>query len=144
MLVIAYALLAPPLGALAFWSLTMLPTALLATVQHGFDPAAWSAAVKLLMIFASYSYLLGFLPALGTGIGHVLARRNLGKPKSRVIVVTATGLVLLALFMLVGTKSSRFDDTTIAFVAAGGISALLIASAVELVLARRLPRLAAS
>lgn len=138
MLVIAYALLAPPLGALAFWSLTMLPTALLATVQHGFDPAAWSAAVKLLMIFASYSYLMGFLPALGTGIGHVLARRKLGKPTSRVIVVTATGFVLLALFMLLGTKSSSFDGTTIAFVAAGSASAFLIALAVELLSVRRL------
>ena len=143
MLVIAYALLAPPLGALAFWSLTMLPTAMLATFQHGFDPAAWSPAVKLLTIYASYCYLLGFLPALGTGIGHALVRRRLGSSKSRVIVVTATGLVLLALFKLVGAKSSSFDETTIAFVAAGGISALLIASAVELVSALRLPRPAA-
>lgn len=138
MLVIAYALLAPPLGALAFWSLTMLPTALLATVQHGFDPTAWSAAFKLLIIFASYSYLLGLLPALGTGIVHVLARRKLGRPKSRVMVVTATGFVLLALFMLLGTKSSSFEGTTIAFVAAGSASAFLIASVVELLSVRRL------
>lgn len=121
----------------------MLPTAVFATFQHGFDPTAWAAAVKLLLIYASYSYLLGFLPALGTGISHALARRKLSNGKSRVIVVTATGLGLLGLFMPVGARSSSFDQTTIAFVAAGGISAFLIASAVELVSARRLPRLAA-
>lgn len=138
MLVIAYALLAPPLGALAFWSLTLLPTAALATFQHGFDLTAWSAAVKLLTIYASYSYLLGFLPALGAGIGHALARQKLGNAKFRVIVVTAAGLVFPALFMLLGEKSSRFNEASIALIAAGGISALLIASAVELVSARRL------
>jgi len=144
MLVIAYALLAPPLGALAFWSLTMLPTALLATLPYGSDPASWSAAVKLLMIYASYSYFLGFLPALGTGIGHALARRKLGHAKSRVIVATGTGLVLPALLMLVGVKAASLDETTIAIVAAGGIAAFLIASAAELIAARRPPRPATS
>ena len=144
MLIIAYALLGPPLGALAFWSVTLLPTALLAMLQSNWGQLSWSPAVKLLMIYASYSYLLGFLPALGTGIGHALAQRKIGRRRLRVIFATATGLFLPSLLMLVGVKTARLDETTIAFVAAGGIAAFLIASAAELVAARRPPRLAAS
>ena len=128
MLIVSYALLGPLLGAITFWSMTF---ALPAIFSGHADTAVWSSGIKLLSIYMQYSYLVGFLPAVGAGICHVIVRRKLNASKARVIFVALIGASLVAvLFGITGNPVDLYE-TTLPMVAAGGSAAFLIAMGVE-------------
>ena len=126
-LIPAYAVLAPPLGAMALWAMTLLPGAVLATIDHGVDTRAWAAIVKLLGTYAMFSYLLGFLPALGAGIAHAVMRQWPWPLKIRIGAVGLTGAALTTALLSMGANAKAQDSMTLFAIAAGGISALLMA-----------------
>ena len=126
-----FAIFGPPLGALVFWSLTNLPTMLEATYERGVDAWAWSASLKLLSTYATYSYFLGFFPAIGSGVAYALACRKLWSVRARIFCASSTGLVLTALLLVFGAKESARDGLTVSLIAAGGVASLLIGTLFE-------------
>lgn len=124
----SYAVVGPPLGAVVFWAITLLPAAISGTIDHGFDERAWRGGLKLLGMYASFSYLLGILPALGAGVLHAVVW-NRRSPRVRVAAAAATGLLLSALLLLLGAGAGEADAIFMAV--GGGLSALLIAVCFE-------------
>ncbi|MFC6281261.1 MULTISPECIES: hypothetical protein [Polaromonas] len=84
-----------------------------------------------------YSYLVGFLPAIGAGVCHVLARRKLVNSTMRVWLVTFAGISLTAILFLAASPPAGFYEIFVPLVAAGGIAAFLMATAVEIFAANR-------
>mgnify|MGYP003583618601 CR=1 FL=1 len=130
-LIPAYVVFGPPLGASALWAMTYLPSALLATLDRGVDAQAWTSIFKLLGTYAMFSYLLGLLPALGAGIAHAVIRRRSGSSRVRIASAGLTGAALTAALLLVGANAKAQDSLTLFAIAAGGISALLMALLLE-------------
>lgn len=137
MLIVSYTLLGPLLGALAFWAMTWLPHGLYTSFLGNADAAIWSAGIKALSIDVLYGYLVGFLPAMGAGVCHVIARRKLDRSKARVFFVSLAGITLTAMLFWVASPPAGFYEIFAPLVATGGIAAFLMATAVEIFAARR-------
>lgn len=138
-LVPSYLIFGPPLGALAFWAMTLLPVALQASIERGIDAQAWAAGLKLLGFYIPLSYLLGFFPALGVSLVHAVVKRPHWSPRGRLVSVTLCGVAITYASAFIAGKASAWDSETIFVAAAGGISALLIAVLFELVARPRKP-----
>ena len=132
-LVPSYVIFGPPLGALAFWAMTLLPVALQASIDEGVDVRAWTAGFKLLGFYIPLSYLLGFFPALGAALAHALVKRLHWSPRGRLASVTLCGATLTCVLTLMAGKAAAWGSETIFLATAGGISALLIAILFEFI-----------
>jgi len=132
--VLAYTLIGPLLGTLAFWGLML----------NGID----SYAVNVLVRLAPHGYIFGLIPALGAGVAHVVS-----KPSLRILTVGLAGLAMTALVSLsaIADWVDRLQATLpsgsdVGFVAlfilakaaaAGGITACLMAAGIEHIEERR-------
>lgn len=137
MRIVLYALFGPLLGAVTFWSVTFLPHALVASFLGHASTEAWSAGLKFLSISMQYSYFVGCLPAIGAGICHVIARRKLASAKIRVLFVTLAGLSLMGILFVAASPPAGFYELAAPMIAAGGMAAFLMATAVEIFVAKR-------
>lgn len=130
--IILYSLLGPPIGALVFWSITLLPVAIFAMFRDAsWHADSWSSIIKLLVgWYLPYSYLIGVLPAAGAGVSHVVCLRKQSTTRARIALVVATGAVLQFVLLLF---SGALGDVAMALglVAAATAASGLIAMAVE-------------
>lgn len=125
-LVVLYALLAPPLGGLLFWGFeSLLPLA--RTVLDGrMDDRLLAATTKIALMHAVFSYLLGLLPAVCTGIAHALLRRRCPQYRLRIVAVGLVGFCsTAALLSISGWRLA--GDMALPMLFAGTCAAALLA-----------------
>lgn len=129
-LVVLYALLAPPTGGLLFWGFEFLPPLASAVLDGRTDDRLHAAMTKMALMHVVFSYLLGLLPAICTGIAHALLRRGGLQYMLRIVSVAAVGFCSTgALLSIAGWRLA--GDMALPLLFAGACAAALLAWMVE-------------
>jgi hypothetical protein len=104
-------------------------------------PSFFERLVGLLGFVLRMAYVLGAVPALGTGVVHAVIQRR-SAPWIRVVAVGVAGVLISALFAWAAiTGADAFTVSVRRYIIViGGISALLMALGVEGMACRRLNR----
>lgn len=141
MVILFYSVVGPLLGAVVFWIFSFVPTGFLAMVQDSsLHLDAWVAVGKLLPVYMLYSYILGFLPSLGAGIGHVVAAKKLASKNIRILAVTLTGVIVQAAFLLLTSKQQaivNLPEEGLYLAATAAVASALMAWFIEGIRTRR-------
>lgn len=125
-LVVLYALLAPPLGGLLFWGFEFLPLLARTVLDGRVDDRLLAAMTKMALMHAVFSYLLGLLPAVCTGIAHALLLRRCPQHRLRIVAVGLVGFCsTAALLSLAGWHLA--GDMALPLLFAGTCAAALLA-----------------
>lgn len=129
-LVVLYALLAPPLGGLLLWGFEFLPPLASAVLDGRMDDRLLAAMTKMALMHAVFSYLLGLLPAICTGIAHALLQRGDLQYMRRIVSVGLVGFCsTAALLSIAGWRLA--GDMALPMLFAGTCAAALLAWMVE-------------
>jgi len=125
-LVVLYALFAPPLGGLLFWGIEWMPLISNAVLNGRMDERLVAVVIKTALVHAGFSYLIGLLPAICTGVGHVLLRRGRLPYGLRIFAVGLMGFCSTA--TLLSVSSWRLvGDPSLPMLFAGTCAAVLMA-----------------
>lgn len=125
-LILLYALLAPPLGGLLFWGFEFLPPIASAVLDGRMDNRLLAAMTKMAMWHATFSYLLGLLPAVCTGIAHALLQSGSSQYRLRIVSVGLVGFCsTVGLLSVSGWR--LWGDMVLPMLFAGTCAAALLA-----------------
>jgi hypothetical protein len=125
-LIALYVLVAPPLGGLLFWGVEFVPLLANAVLDGRMDDRMVAATTKMALMHAGFSYLVGLLPAICTGVGHVLLRRGSLPYGLRIIAVGLLGFCSTAALLSVGGWRLA-GDLALPMLFAGTCAAVLLA-----------------
>lgn len=117
----AFLVVGPPLGAMVFWILTVGSSFFMA---ESLDARAWLSAKKLLTIYLINSYFLGLPPAAAASVCYLIGIRRNWTFYMAIGVTCLIGLIAAA---LLPSSLGMLDEVASSMTLAGAISAFLIA-----------------